>query len=152
MLCLRGLSLLGRLPIVVLSFFSLIFLPACTPTTMLAVDAWAAGTLTGATPWAIDRVLIVSTTDWDVWTSQTWARQCLIKNEHADEPMYFGNYDETSTFVAATDNYITIAAGSAVTYQLVPDVTYPITTHRAIPLASATASHPVSILCVAAVP
>ena len=109
--------------------------------------AYGAGPLGGTRPWWIERVAVASTSDWDVYTAPTWARQAIVRNAHATAPLYLGNYDETGAFVSATDDYFTIPAGGAVVLPLSAGVAQsPDTSHLTIPLASASASHPVEIV------
>jgi hypothetical protein len=108
---------------------------------------WAATALSGLRPWMAERVLVSSTTDWVVYTPPAWARQCLIRNEHASATMYVGRYDETGAFSAVNDEYITLPAGSAVTIPLSSGQSAAPSDHLAVPIASASASHPVGWFC-----
>jgi len=110
--------------------------------------AEAGSTLTGNPPWAIERVVLGSTTDWDVFTAAAWAAQAIVKNEHASGVLSVGRYDETGTYSAANDEYILLPAGASIVLPLTGGRQRGDAAHLAIPLYSATASLPVSIVLV----
>lgn len=110
--------------------------------------AVAATALGGTSPWAIDRVALGSTTDWDVYTAPGWAAQVLIRNAHSSGTLYVGRYDEIGTFAGASDEYITLPAGATLTLPLTLANGRGDDTHRAIPLASSTSSLPVELVYV----
>jgi hypothetical protein len=111
--------------------------------------ALAATTLGGDPPWSAEHVVLGSTTDWDIATAPTWARQCIVKNEHASGNLALGRYDETGTYVALTDEYVVIAAGAAITVPLSAGGSQADAVHLKMPLFSSTASLPVGIYCTA---
>lgn len=125
---------------------ALSFLVLCT---LIGASSWAATTLGGLAPWSAEHVILGSTTDWDIATAPVWARQCIVKNEHASGTLALGRYDETGTYNGTTDEYVVIAAGASITIPLSSGVPTADAAHRALPLYSATASLPVGIYCTA---
>jgi len=98
--------------------------------------------ITATAPWAIRRVTLSSTTDWVIYTIPSWVRKVLVKNPHAAAVVYLGHYDETGAF-AASDNYLTLAAGAAVSLELAGSRVG--AAFYTLPLASTTASAPVEL-------
>lgn len=124
----------------------LVLLASCIPAQLVEQRAEAAQTLTGTRPYLWAHILVGSQTDWDLITVPSWVRQCMFVNEHASGTLYIGDPAESGTFDGTNDEYggpfepgvavtIPIGEGSQV--------------HSVIPLASATASLPVSVYCTA---
>ena len=128
----------------------LLALAACTPAALVATapDADAATAIAGSRPWAADRVVLASTTDWNVYSAQGWGRQILIHvPDTAAASVHVGNYDETGTY-DATDDQITLAAGASLVLPLTAGASTGPSDHYAIPLASTEASAVVELLVV----
>ena len=98
--------------------------------------------ITATAPWAIRRVTLSSTTDWVIYTIPSWVRKVLVKNPHSSAVVYLGHYDETGAF-ASSDNYLTLAAGAAVSLELAGSRVG--AAFYTLPLASTTASAPVEL-------
>lgn len=111
-------------------------------------NAWSATTITAVRPSTIERVLLPSTTDWEVYTLPSWTRQVMIRNAHASGVLYVGRHTETGAFVSATDDYFTVPAGGVLVLPVTPGQSTGPSSHLALPLTSATASLPVELVLV----
>ena len=128
----------------------LLLVLGCAPTLGVTIaESEAAQTLTMSRNRGEAHILLGSATDWDLITVPDWARQCLFLNEHASGDLMIGNRGETGTFVALTDEYITIPAKAGVKLPISGGGSEPTAAERIVPLFSATASLPVGISCTA---
>lgn len=106
-----------------------------------------AGTaLGGSWPWAVQRIALASTTDWNEYDPEGWVAQALVRNAHASADLYVGDPSETGTFASGSDHYLTVPAGGAVRIPFTQSNGRTAVARLHIVLASGTASHPVEIV------
>ncbi len=99
--------------------------------------------LTGDRPWAIDREILSSTTNWVPYTAPEWCRVVVIRNAHASDALLVGDLGASGAVAAP---YFTIAAGGSLRIPLTGGRELGTAAARTIPLGSSTASHPVEFL------
>lgn len=113
---------------------------------LFAIVGVAATPLAGSAPYATDRVVLASITDWNLYEFQSWCRSYVVKNLNDTDPLFVGSYDETGTFDVANDNYTELGPGESFGHTLSESGAVK-NSHRYLPLASATASHAAAITC-----
>lgn len=100
--------------------------------------------LTGTRPWAVDRELLSSTTNWVPYVAPDWVRVVVVRNAHASDALLVGNRGASGAVAAP---YFTVPAGGSLRIPLTAGPAKALLdADRTIPLGSTTASHPVEFL------
>jgi hypothetical protein len=105
--------------------------------------------IVGSPPWDIDNHALESTTDWNVYVAGEHARQVVLTNESATDPIYVGAPGNTGTVDLATQRRQKVLPQQSITLTLSEGRSRPTERCRRIPIASTVASHPVSFLTTA---